>query len=750
MEAQALIKGYMDLAEERRLTRIAEDEESKTIHESEQNQIDREINNALQPVFDTDKEIASIEKATSELRAELERLEGKLRDCRHTRASLAAVEKKEKRRLLGEKQRALDDYNSRTEELNTIREKMDAIEKDKLVAKLLETYSGEGDTAGLKEVGGLGGEARATSPPDQHPESTKRKIETPTFDTGTIKRFKQGTPAKSYENEPAWVQKMRDQDISEVSPDGIIGESDNQASIPPNKTKSTGESIEPPIEQSPISGPVVIQRTITIEELNNDHYIVPHKESWIILKCDTCDIRFNSNPIHGAAKHLAGKRHSLTRSHNQAISLCAFIVIDATLEAVNENNRIFKELEAKGRKPRNMVSRAHKSRKSSTPYEQPYTSPYRATASGSESGEAAANSAPVQAEEREYHTTAQPGEIYLCKFDEWPLWPVIVIGWEDVPSNIRQDRPHSIGSDGVLTTDYQDGGPKANELSLAVQFFDDDQSYAWVSNYSLRNIDFNNPIIPALQNRREVVHAYKRAKEYYEKTYGPIPPSGRGNDIRSRGPVGKSEVGANSQHLAVSSSLTLSGCTTVTVGFQRPLATSTMPDHRECISLPASPTVSERAGGRSSQRGTSPNGFDIVNGGNLAGLAGSIPHVEATNGTRHPNEVAKSSSPQVVQAKNFAITAPDPALKPVEDITGQAVAAVQLPEGQATTQAAKDHPALKSLQVENLPRTNEQVSLAIASEEPRISPRLDRPSSAFIPPSRTAQSGHFSIDFINE
>ena len=122
-----------------------------------------------------------------------------------------------------------------------------------------------------------------------------------------------------------------------------------------------------------------------------------------------------------------------------------------------------------------MVSRAHESRKSSTPNEQPYTSPYRATASRPQSDEAAANPAPAQEKEREYHTTARPGEIYLCKFDEWPLWPVIIIGWEDLPSNIRQDKPHSIGRDGGLAEDYQDGGPKANERSLAVQFFDDDQ-----------------------------------------------------------------------------------------------------------------------------------------------------------------------------------------------------------------------------------------------------------------------------------
>jgi hypothetical protein len=45
----------------------------------------------------------------------------------------------------------------------------------------------------------------------------------------------------------------------------------------------------------------VIHKTITMEELNNDHYIVPHEQSWIILKCDICDVQFNSNPIHGKA-----------------------------------------------------------------------------------------------------------------------------------------------------------------------------------------------------------------------------------------------------------------------------------------------------------------------------------------------------------------------------------------------------------------------------------------------------------------
>jgi hypothetical protein len=68
METQA--KGHIELMEQRRLARIAEEEELKTIHEAEQNKIDDEIEEAQQPVFDTDKEIAAVEKALSELHAE--------------------------------------------------------------------------------------------------------------------------------------------------------------------------------------------------------------------------------------------------------------------------------------------------------------------------------------------------------------------------------------------------------------------------------------------------------------------------------------------------------------------------------------------------------------------------------------------------------------------------------------------------------------------------------------------------------
>jgi chromosome segregation ATPase len=141
MEAQA--KGYIELMEQRRLTRIAEDEELKRNHEAEQNKIDDEIDEAQQPVFDTDNEIAAVEKAISELRAEQKRQEGKLRDCRHIRTSLAAAAEKERRRLKSEKQRAFEDYNSRIEELKAFRERMDAVDKDKLVARLLEIVKGE-------------------------------------------------------------------------------------------------------------------------------------------------------------------------------------------------------------------------------------------------------------------------------------------------------------------------------------------------------------------------------------------------------------------------------------------------------------------------------------------------------------------------------------------------------------------------------------------------------------------------------
>jgi chromosome segregation ATPase len=141
MEAQA--KEYMALTEQRRLARIAEDEELQTIHEAEQSKINDEIDEAQQPVVDTDQEIAAVEKAIGELRAEQKRQEGKLQDCRHIRASLAAVAEKEKRRLKSEKKRAFEDYNNKREELKAIREKTDAVEKDNFVTKLLETLNRE-------------------------------------------------------------------------------------------------------------------------------------------------------------------------------------------------------------------------------------------------------------------------------------------------------------------------------------------------------------------------------------------------------------------------------------------------------------------------------------------------------------------------------------------------------------------------------------------------------------------------------
>jgi hypothetical protein len=139
MEAQA--KGYIELMEQRRLARLAEDEEIETIHNAEQNKIDDEIDKAQQPVFDTEKQIAAVEKVMSELRDELKRQEGKVRDCHVVRTSLAVVAENERQCLENEKERACTEHNSRIQELKGFREQMDAVEKDKFVSRLLETFS---------------------------------------------------------------------------------------------------------------------------------------------------------------------------------------------------------------------------------------------------------------------------------------------------------------------------------------------------------------------------------------------------------------------------------------------------------------------------------------------------------------------------------------------------------------------------------------------------------------------------------
>jgi hypothetical protein len=67
---------------------------------------------------------------------------------------------------------------------------------------------------------------------------TKRKFETPTPATGTIKRPKLETPAKSCEIETAGDQTNGDQDVLEVS----YNDTENEAPIRPGRRKPTRES----------------------------------------------------------------------------------------------------------------------------------------------------------------------------------------------------------------------------------------------------------------------------------------------------------------------------------------------------------------------------------------------------------------------------------------------------------------------------------------------------------------------------
>jgi hypothetical protein len=68
---------------------------------------------------------------------------------------------------------------------------------------------------------------------------TKRKFETPTPTTGTIKRLKLDTPAKSGESETAEDQTNGNQDMLEVS----YNDTENDAPIHPCRRKPTRESI---------------------------------------------------------------------------------------------------------------------------------------------------------------------------------------------------------------------------------------------------------------------------------------------------------------------------------------------------------------------------------------------------------------------------------------------------------------------------------------------------------------------------
>lgn len=100
-------------------------------------------------------------------------------------------------------------------------------------------------------------------------------------------------------------------------------------------------------EQQPAKRPST-QRAITFDEVyqNGDakfkHIIVEYpsdSQEYYILKCDHHGVHFGTNPMAGAAKHLASKMHDFqSKNYNVAIDALGFRVIGCNAELARMNN----------------------------------------------------------------------------------------------------------------------------------------------------------------------------------------------------------------------------------------------------------------------------------------------------------------------------------------------------------------------------------------------------------------------------
>jgi hypothetical protein len=97
--------------------------------------------------------------------------------------------------------------------------------------------------------------------------------------------------------------------------------------------------------------------------------------------CQEHCVHFGSNPLAGAAKHLAGAPHGgLSKEHTLAVKMLGYRVVDCTAEKMETNNRmVLKALEA-GYKPMNLNTLTKSERLSMALHQDSESAPQDSTA----------------------------------------------------------------------------------------------------------------------------------------------------------------------------------------------------------------------------------------------------------------------------------------------------------------------------------------------------------------------------------
>ncbi|KAB5582892.1 hypothetical protein GE09DRAFT_284532 [Coniochaeta sp. 2T2.1] len=282
------------------------------------------------------------------------------------------------------------------------------------------------------------------------------------------------------------------------------------------------EKAKPPTPRQATKTPVV-KRTIDFNEVYQDgdaeykHIIIPYppgeKFDWYILKCDEHGVHFNTNPLHGAAKHLHSNQHNnMSKEHALAIQELGHMVWDCNKALADKNNKAVKDAFEKGYKPFNR-NQLTKTERRSMGFPVPETVPARraqtgaAAAAAQRKKEKAATDTAREASTGVYYPIE--GELYLGYWSKNKTrYAVMVLPWGSLEPFGLQDTLKETGllssTPKCYTVDkatreitgwaegYEDGGRLVTKREFPVMYFDGKLSVGWLGAKDLSIFDFEN------------------------------------------------------------------------------------------------------------------------------------------------------------------------------------------------------------------------------------------------------------------
>ncbi|KAI1276963.1 hypothetical protein F5Y07DRAFT_364618 [Xylaria sp. FL0933] len=305
-------------------------------------------------------------------------------------------------------------------------------------------------------------------------------------------------------------------------------------------------------------------RTVTFDEVYRNGQ-AKHKDTiveypqgcnqWYILKCEEHAIRFNRNPIPGAAKHLNGRLHGYTsRSSAKAIQMLGYQVIDCNAQLADLNNTAVNQAYANGYRPISIINPEHK--KSRPKQITTSDSCRKIDATSIQQGEGVPSqtntlesnrctpsqraSGTPQMDSREIITNPKAFHVYYCFWSaDRSFYPVMILGWDDqrpgglehglgytglldkkqsnVPSCYIYKDPESATNAAIAgwSPGFEDGGPKVTQRKFPVMFFDEDSNVSWVSARSLSRF----PLYEPAPSKKED-HPFNAARRWIAKKEG--------------------------------------------------------------------------------------------------------------------------------------------------------------------------------------------------------------------------------------